>query len=283
MKEFFNRYFIQVGCELWCTLRNIARRCFEDNCQSNAASLSFTTVLALVPLVAVVFSSLSAFPVFEEWSSGLEDFIYDNFVPAAGEVVRNYLSQFRAQAGKLTAVGLAFLIVSALMLLFTIEETFNKIFRVRRRRSLIQRVVAYWAVLTLGPLLIGASLSLSSYLISLAASEAATQSAILRWLPFVFEVMAFLLLYVVVPNREIPIRNAFVGAVVGAVLFEAAKSGFAYYVVNFRSYEVIYGALATIPIFLIWIYVSWLVILLGAVVVAVLLSPEESEQAATET
>ena len=267
----------------------------DDRCQTNAASLSFTTLLALVPLVAVVFSSLSAFPVFEEWAAGLEDFVYKNFVPAAGEVVREYLNNFRAQAGKLTAVGLVllswaagsavglvFLIISALMLLFTIDETFHSIFRVQRRRSLIQRIVAYWAVLTLGPLLIGASLSLTSYLISLAASEQSTQSAILQWLPFIFEVMAFMLLYMVVPNRAVPVRSALVGAVLGAVFFETAKYGFALFVVNFKSYEVIYGALATIPIFLIWIYVSWLVILIGAVVVAVLADWNDESSAEIE-
>jgi len=273
----FRHRVLTVVCVSSRTLRNIGRRCIDDHCQSNAASLSFTTLLALVPLVAVVFSSLSTFPVFETWTEQLEDFVYANFVPAAGDVVRQYLNSFRAQAGKLTAVGLLFLIISALMLLFTIDETFNNIFRVKRRRSLSQRIVAYWAVLTLGPLLIGASLSLTSYLVALAASETATQSAILRWLPFTFVLLAFVLLYIVVPNRHISLRSAFAGALIGAVLFELAKYGFAFFVLNFRSYEIIYGTLATIPIFLIWIYLSWLVILLGAVVVAELAGPNDGE------
>jgi len=250
-------------------VRGTFKRFFEVHCETNASALAFSTLLAMVPLAAVVFASFSLFPEFESWSRKVEEFVYRNFVPAAGDVIQSYLREFAGQAGKLTAVGLVFLIVSALLLLFTIEDTFHRIFRVERRRSIIQRMLAYWAVLTLAPLLIGASLSLSSYLISVAArSDQVVQNRLLGWLPLVFELMAFVLLYTVAPNKSVRLRHAFTGALLAAILFEASKQGFAYFVLNFRSYEVIYGALATIPIFLVWIYLSWLVVLVGAVLVA---------------
>ncbi len=252
-----------------CFTAGVGRRFLEDHCQTNASALAFATLLAVVPLAAVVFSSLSMFPVFEQWAAAVEEFVYQNFVPAAGAVVREHLQRFAGQTGRLTVFGLVFLLLSALMLLYTIEDTFNRIWRIHRGRALIQRVLAYWAVLTLGPLLMGASLSLSSYLISLAvASEA--RSRFLEMLPFVFEVLAFVLLYTVVPNCVVRLRHAAVGGAVAAVLFEFSKRGFALFVLNFSSYEVVYGALATIPIFLIWIYLSWLLILFGAEVTAAL-------------
>ncbi len=222
-----------------------------------------------MPLVAVVFGSLSMFPVFGGWAEALQEFIYRNFVPAAGDVIFAHLERFAGSAGELTAVGLAALVVSALLLLATIEEAFNDVWHVHKGRSLSQRVLAYWTVLTLGPLLMGASLSVTSYLFSFSLAPdqmmlAKAQSMFLRLLPFVFEVLAFTLLYLVVPNRSVRPRVALLGGVVAALLFEATKRGFALFVLNYTSYQIIYGALAAIPIFLIWIYLSWLVILVGA-------------------
>jgi membrane protein len=256
-------------------LYRVWRHFIDDRCQRNAAALAYTTLLALVPLAAVVFSALSMFPVFEEWALTLEEFVYKNLVPAAGDVIKEHLQRFTEHTGKLTAIGAVFLVVGAVLLLFTIEETFNEIWHVQEGRRMSQRVLSYWAVLTLGPLLIGASLSLTPYLISLTLSSnqavlAQAQSYALAALPFVFEVLAFLILYMVVPNCIVRFRDALVGGVVAAILFEIVKRGFAWFVLNFASYQVIYGALATIPIFLIWIYISWLVVLVGAAVVVVL-------------
>lgn len=255
--------------------RGIWRHFIVHHGPRHASALSFATLLALVPLVTVVFSALSMFPVFEAWALMLEEFVYQNFVPAAGEVIREHLQRFTEHTGKLTVIGLAFLVLSALLLLSTIEETFNEIWHVESGRGLTQRVLAYWAVLTLGPLLIGVSLSITSYLVSLTfVSEqnmfAQAHSYLLSVSPFVLEVIAFIILYVVVPNCDVRFRDALTGGIVAALLFELSKRGFAWFVLNFSSYQIIYGALATIPIFLIWIYISWSVVLMGAAVAVVL-------------
>ncbi len=152
-------------------LYRVWRHFIDDAFPRNAAALAYATLLALVPLAAVVFSALSMFPVFEEWALMLEEFVYKNFVPAAGDVIQEHLQRFTEHTGKLTAIGSVFLVVGAVLLLFTIEETFNEIWHVKEGRRMSQRVLSYWAVLTLGPLLIGASLSLTSYLISLTLSS----------------------------------------------------------------------------------------------------------------
>ncbi len=260
--------------------RRVWHRFFEDHVQTNAAALAFTTVLALVPAAAVTFSMLSVFPVFQDWSQELESFVYDNMVPATGRLVQSQLQEFIGQTGRLTAFGLLFLFVSALLLLFTIEETLNKIWRVENSRRVVQRLLSYWAVLTLAPLLMGASLSLTSYLVSTALQGEGNVAEARRWflslLPFLFEAMAFVLLYTVVPNKPIRFRHALAGGVVAAVMFEITKRGFTWYISNFHSYEVIYGALSSIPIFLLWIYLSWLIVLIGAELTAVFGEARES-------
>ena len=263
-----------------CFIRRVWHRFFDDHVQTNAAALSFTTVLALVPAAAVTFSMLSVFPVFEEWSQELERFVYSNLVPAAGELVQSHLQEFVGQTGRLTAFGLLFLVVSALLLLFTIEETLNKIWRVEHSRSLLHRILSYWAVLTLAPLLMGASLSMTSYLVAQAFDGDGAVALARNWflgiLPFLFEVLAFVLLYMAVPNKPIRLLHACAGGATAALLFELTKQAFTWYITNFHSYEVIYGALSSIPIFLLWVYLSWLVVLVGAEVTAVLV--EEQQQ-----
>ena len=259
-----NIYWLQVF------LRQLLTRFMDHRCLRIAGSLAFTTLLALVPLFAVVFSVMSSFPVFQEWATLLEDFIYQNFVPATGDVVQETVSQFLQQTGKLTAIGLVFLMLGALLLLASIEDAFNDIWQLQKGRKLLQRLLVYWAVLTLGPILIGSSLSLSSYFIALSAQTDFSNATtlLLTFLPFLFEILAFLLLYIAVPNCSVKFNHALFGGFVAAVLFELAKATFTIYVTGFKTYEVIYGALATIPIFLIWIYVSWLVILFAAELVA---------------
>ncbi|MCG6871006.1 MAG: virulence factor BrkB family protein [Gammaproteobacteria bacterium] len=254
-------------------LKGVFERFFADHCPTNASAMAFTTVLAMVPLVTVTFSTLSMFPVFEHWAGDLESFVYENFVPATGDVVRARLSEFSEKTGRLTAVGLAMLIASALLLLVTVEETFNAIWRVKRGRRVVQRILAYWAMLTLGPVLIGASLSVTSYLVSSALSDpevATARSVFLSWVPLLFEVLAFFLLYTVMPNRAVRLWHGLVGGLAAALLFEITKKGFTVFVLNVTSYEIIYGALATIPIFLIWVWLSWLVVLVGAEITAAL-------------
>jgi membrane protein len=203
----------------------------------------------------------------------MEDFIYRYLVPTAGDEVQQYLEQFASRAGALTAVGLLTFVLTALLLLFNIEDSFNEIWRIKKGRTLGQRISVYWSMLTLGPLLMGASLSLSTYLLSSqiiqgSELEAQTRSLGLRLLPFFIEMLAFLLLYSTMPNKRVSWRAAGWGALVAALLFEVSKTLFSQFIINFNNYEVLYGALATIPIFLIWIYLSWLVTLFGAEFVA---------------
>ena len=247
----------------------------QERCLRVASALSFTTLLALVPLVTVIFSMLSLFPVFEQWSGALESFLFQNFVPAAGETVKEYLRQFSDKAGRLTAVGLVVLLISALLLLSTIEDAFNDIWRVSRGRVLFHRLLVYWAVISLGPLLMVVSLSMSSTLLSMTVLQgqsiiASATGFVLRYLPVLFEFGGYVLFYKAIPNTEVRLRHAVLGALLATLLFELAKYGFALYILNFRSYQLIYGALATIPIFFVWVYLSWVVMLIGAVVAAVL-------------
>ncbi len=266
------RDFLQ---QLWQFAQTVRRRYAEDRCTRVAGSLSFTTLFALVPLIAVAVAMLSVFPVFQSWITSVDEFIYGNFVPAAGEAVQKYLHQFVANAGKLTVWGLLFVIITALLLMATIEKTFNDIWHVSQTRKRLHRFLAYWALLTLGPVLIGLSLSLTSYLISLPLL--AEQSAfggfrvfLLAMLPVLFEIIAFMLLYTVVPSHPVRLRHALIGSVFSAILFEITKRAFGFFVLYFSSYKVIYGAVAALPVFLIWIYLSWMVVLLGAVVTATL-------------
>ncbi|MGY6553468.1 MAG: virulence factor BrkB family protein [Wenzhouxiangella sp.] len=255
--------------------RHLVQQFRDDRSLEAAAALSYTSLLALVPLLVVIFGVVSAFPIFERWADEVEAFIFDNFVPAAGDVVNDYLTQFVERAGELTGPGSLFLIVTAIMLMWRIERSINRIWRVRVTRRPLNRLVIYWAVLTLGPLLVGASLVLTSYLAALPmlAPELVRgllQEITLRLAPFMVTLIAFTLIFVLVPNRRVRWRHALVGATLAALMFELAKAGFVGYVSHFPTHERVYGALATLPLFLIWIYVCWTVVLLGASVSAAL-------------
>jgi len=253
----------------------VGKRFRSDRLTRHAAALSFSSLLALAPMMAIAFSMLSLFSSFEQLGSSFESFIYQFLVPTAGEDLREYIDQFAGQAGKLTIIGLGFFLLTALLLLFNIEESFNDIWGVGQGRSITARLTVYWALVSLGPLLMGASLAISTYLLSLTVSAGAeyasqVQSIGVVILPFLFEMLAFLLLYLVMPNVRVSLVHGLVGAIVASLLFEATKRLFALYIVNFNSYEVVYGALSTLPIFLVWIFLSWVVALIGAEVVAVL-------------
>jgi membrane protein len=247
----------------------------KDRCSQLAAALSFSSLLALAPLLAIAFSLLSVFAPLEAMGQNLENFIYQYLVPDAGLDIRQYLTDFTKQAGKLTAIGLFSFLLTAVFLLNNIENSLNIIWKSTVRRGLVQRFLIYWALLTFGPILMGAGLSLSTYALSLNALNkldelVSIKLILLKILPIIFEIAAFTLLYIIMPNIEIKWRNALIGGIVAAILFEITKRLFALFIINFNNYEVIYGTLATLPIFLIWIYLSWLVTLLGAEIIAVL-------------
>jgi membrane protein len=254
--------------------RVVATRFREDRGLQTAASLTFTTLLSLVPIVTVALTLMAAFPVFQSLFSVIEDWVFDNMLPESADLIEQYAEQFIDNAAKLTAVGIVFLAVTSIMLLITIDNAFNDIWRVRRPRSLLQRVLIYWALITVGPLLIGGSLSLSSWLMS--ASVGWTQGipyagvTLIKLSAITLTSIAFALLYLTLPNRPVRLADAIIGGVLAGVVFELTKQGFGFYITHFPTYKLVYGAFAALPVFLMWLYVSWLVVLLGAVVVATL-------------
>lgn len=238
-----------------------------------ASSLTFTTVLATVPLLAVVLSLFTAFPLFADFRVALEDYLSSNLMPAdVSADIMEYLNQFAQQASKLTAIGGVFLIVTSVMLMMTIDSALNDIWHVSRQRPLHQRVLVYWAVISLGPVVLGASLWATSILartsMGLAGDLSPLVNLALSLLPAVLTGLAFTALFIMVPNRQVRWRDAAIGGFATAIVLESMKAGFAYYISQFPSYTVIYGAFAAVPVFLLWIYLSWLAILAGAVLTA---------------
>lgn len=254
-------------------LRFTWHRFLEDRCMQAAGALSFTSVFALVPLTAAVLGILAAFPGFVGWREKLTGWVFNNFVPAAGSTVQEYLTQFADNASKATAVGILVLLFSAISLMMSIEDAFNRIWRVTASRSASARVLVYWAALTAGPLLLVAALAVSSYALALpfidvADAQFSIKARVLSILPFLIVYTALVAAYVVIPNRSVRLRFALVGAFIAAVLFEAAKRGFALYATQYASYQVVYGTLAMVPIFIFWIYLSWTIVLFGASITA---------------
>ena len=245
--------------------RFVWRRFLDDKCFEAAGAMSYTTLFGLVPLTTAALGIISAFPVFAEWSDRLTEFIFANFVPASGQVVRSYLTDFAANAAKLTSAGVLALLVSALVLMSSIENQFNMIWRVPPRRRRLARFVVYWTVLTLGPLLLAASIGAGTDALAKTGSPDSygIGDFVASVVPFFVTWFAVTLSYLVVPNAAVRPRNAAIGAFVAAMLFELAKYLLAVYLRS-SNYDEVYGALAVIPVFLIWIYVCWVVILLGA-------------------
>lgn len=246
-----------------------------ERATQTAGSLAYTSLLSMVPLLTVALAIASAFPVFENAIESLQNFLFENVLPDAPGLgtILDQLDSFMHNAGRLTAIGIVGFMVTAVMLMLTIDNALNRIFRVQRRRSLVQNIFVYWAVLTLAPVLIGVSLSMTT--VGLAASLGSDAldllaQTLLRAVPFLFTCAALSLLYGVVPARRVEFRHAVTGGIVAGIGFEVAKRAFALYLQQVPTYTLIYGAFATIPIFLVWLYVSWVVVLAGAVFTAML-------------
>jgi membrane protein len=245
----------------------------QDRCVDMASSLTFTTLLSLVPLITIVLTFFSAFPQFADFSEHAKNIILQNMLPeTGGKIISRYMEQFAENAARLTAVGIVFLAITSMLLIYSIDNAFNTIWRVSRQRTVLQRVLVYWAVLTLAPLLMGGSLSMTSWLIGMSVGNFNHLPVTVVWLlkvvPLLLATLAFAFLFRVVPNRYVPVQHAFIGGAVSALAFEAMSRAFALYISNFPTYKLVYGAFASIPIFLLWIYLSWLTVLLGAVLTA---------------
>jgi len=248
----------------------LRKRVKKEQLQVIAGYLSYVSLMSLVPLMVVALSVATAFPIFADIHHSVEQFVYDNFVPTAGDVVQQYLSSFVDNASKMSAVAISFLFIAALLLISSIDKTFNNIWQVTKKRRVITSFSMYWMILTLGPILVGASIAITSYIVSLVSLGVEDSFGItnmfFRMLPLLSSMAAFILLYMLVPNRAVPFKYAFSGALVAAILFEFAKKIFAEYLTAFPSYQAIYGALAIVPILFLWVYLSWLIVLGGAVI-----------------
>ncbi|WP_426416530.1 virulence factor BrkB family protein [Aestuariirhabdus sp. LZHN29] len=250
-------------------LRYLQQRFSEDGCLQRASALTYTTLFAVVPMMTVTYSMLSAIPSFNGVGEQIQAFVFQNFVPSAGATVEEYLQGFSRQARQLTAVGIAILVVTAYMMLRSIESALNAIWRVEHGRRGLAGFLLYWAILSLGPLLLGLGFVLTSYVASFKLFNDTTEmlglgSWLFRVLPFLMSVAAFCLIYMAVPNRKVLFRHALLGGVVVSLLLELAKAMFALFISLSPSYQLIYGAFAAVPLFLLWIYLGWVIVLFGA-------------------
>ena len=257
------------------TAQTLRERYREDRLGLSASSLTFTTMIALVPFVTVALALFTAFPMFGKLQSNLQTWLVQSLVPdAIARQVLGYLTQFAGKASRLGGLGFAALVLSALALVLTIDRTLNNIWRVRRPRPFGQRILIYWAVITLGPLLLGGSLALSSYFLSASRGLVSGLPNVVAWflntVEFVVLAGAYSALYRYVPNTPVKRSHAIAGGVFAAVGIEVAKRLLALYIGSVPTYSAVYGAFATVPILLIWVYIAWLIVLFGAVVAAYL-------------
>ncbi len=248
--------------------RFVGRRFIDDRLFEAAGALAFTTAFAVVPLSFVVFGVLSAFPGFDRWTDALGDYVFNNFVPRAAEAVKTYLMPNRETQVQMTTAGVVALIVSLLVTLTSVEAVFNRIWRVPTARPKFSRFLVYWTVMTLGALLAATSLALSTRLFKLAFFETAAgqwlADLMQRGTPVLIEVACFTLIYRVVPHRTVKWRHAFAGALLAAAAFDLIKWALGFYFGHSEAYKNLYGALALAPVFLLWIYLGWASVLLGA-------------------
>jgi len=264
-------------------LRRLARfaamRSRENRVPQVAGSLTFTTVLSIVPLITVMFAIFTAFPIFSSFQDALQNFLSQRLMPpSVNQQIFDYLNEFAAKAKAMTTAGMMVLVVTALITMTTIESALNVIWRVPKPRPLAQRLLIYWAVLTLAPVIFGISVSTSTYLLTRSLS---TVTGALPAMPYMkqwalslvslpFTAIGFMLLYMYVPNCRVEWRDALIGGVSASIAFELAKRGFGLYIRHFPTYTAVYGAFAAVPIFLIWVYLSWFITLFGATITSTL-------------
>lgn len=255
----------------WRFIPYLVREFMAKGCQKQAAALTFMTLFATVPMLTVVYSMFSLVPSFKGLGDQLQALLFQHFLPDSSSEITNYLAEFSSQARSLTMVGIVILVATAYLMLKNIEKTFNDIWGVKEARKGLSNFLLYWAVLSLGPLLLGIGLAMSTYLLSmrLFVDEIDTigiMPVLLTFVPWLLTTAAFTLLFAAVPNCKVPLKQAFIGGVITAVLFELFKDLFGRIMAN-SSYQDIYGAFAFFPLFLLWLNILWMIVLGGAVLV----------------
>lgn len=258
------RFFFQLG-----------KRFIQDRFTYAASALTFTTLLALVPMMSVSIAIFSVLPISQQVTVQVEQFIFANFVPATGEIVMKYLQYFVNQTAKLSFYNTVFLAVTAFLTIITVEQTLNDVWKVPYRRHGVLAYVRYLAIMVLAPVLFVLSVAATTYILSLplvkgAAQMVGLQSTIIAAIPFLMSVIGLTAAYTILPNCKVPFRDGFIGAVSASFIFEIAKQIFMLYLLHFPTYQLLYGAFAAVPLFLIWVYFSWVIILFGALVTNVL-------------
>ncbi len=249
------------------------RRAKNDTIFRVSSSLSYTSLIAIVPLLVIGLAIFSAFPGFINMKSQFQEFILKNFVPDIGQEISQYLVSFLNASAQITTIGVVGLVVTSIMLLSTIENSLNFIFKVYKPRNIKTKITLYWTVITLGPILLGAAFSLRGYLFtlqSLMPEEISNSMYFSQMLPGLITMLVLIMVYVLVPNKKVKISNALVGAFIAVLLFWALRKGFGILVIENATYKTLYGALAALPVFLIWMYLAWSVVIFGAVVTAAL-------------
>lgn len=269
--------------ESWRRVRYLFSRFIADRCSENAAALTYMSLFALVPLLTVLYTMASAIPAFQGLESQMQAFLFENLIPETGAEIEQYLNDFSSQAKTLTGPGIAFLLVTAVLMLRNVEKAFNLIWRARENRSHLSSFLLYWAVLTLAPITIGVALALSTYLGSVTDSLTnldvfGVKAYLLQLSPLLLSMAGFSLVYAAVPNCPVPFQHALVGGFAASLAFNIARAAFTDLVVG-SSITFIYGAFAAVPLFLLWIYVSWNIVLMGGILVHSLSAYQNAEQA----
>ncbi|NVJ68430.1 MAG: YihY family inner membrane protein [Gammaproteobacteria bacterium] len=237
----------------------------KKKCSAMASELTLNNMLALVPLMTVAVSLMAVFPAFEAVNNQVQELIFKNLLPEKGLAVKQYLDEYVSKSKNLSAIGFIFLFITALLLMRSIDKSINTIWEASHSRQGIHKWLAYWAMLTMAPILIAASLVASSSFAALPVFDKIS-GVLSIGLPFVLIIFAFTALYMITPYAKVSFIKAIIASVITAILFEIAKYGFAIFVTKFSTYEVIYGAITAIPLFFLWVFLSWVILLFGAVI-----------------
>lgn len=274
--EYFKKLLNQIKSslnEIKEFLIFLTKRAQNDTILRVASSLSYTSLLAIVPLFLIIISVFSVFPVFEALKEPIQNFLIGILAPNAEKQFIQYFSDITLTTGKFTTLGIIGLAIISIMLLSTIENSLNFIFKVNRPRRFTTKITLYWTVITLGPLLLGTAFSLRGYLYTLQEfmpENFVDNPMFLLLLPSFITLIMLILVYVLVPNKKVSISSATCGAFVAVIIFSFLRKIFTYFIAKSATYQLLYGALAIIPIFLVWMYLAWAVVILGAVITAAL-------------